>query len=493
MTSRKIKQTIEKRFSIRLVLLILIIQFAATGVYLTQIKGNFERDLNVNSELTVNLLSKMVEVPLGEFNIPEVNKIAEDFAKEPLVTSIKIKDKNDEVLVSFGQFDSNSLLIQKDVKSTVRDDEKIGKIEIGVSKQGMSAAFQSQLYISLMVTLLLASSVIFSIHMLFKIFVSRPLRVLSDFAKEQGKVEILENKFSDDEFGELSSMLVNMSRLITEHTNNLESQVELRTKELRDSNQNLTMALDQLKSTQDQLIHKSKLAALGQMSAGIAHEINNPLAVLSANTEQLKVYDLNNPKEVENFNKRVDKIVSMALRITNIVSGMRTFSRSDANQAFQRVPLRPIIEETLDIARIKFKNSKIKLEVGDLPDIELECKSLQISQVLINLLGNAFDAVQALPNPWVRLNVSQKDNFVEFQVKDSGSGLPPEVADRLLEPFFTTKEVGKGTGLGLSISFGIAQAHQGSLELDRTCENTCFVMRIPLTQPDSKMGPSTAA
>jgi C4-dicarboxylate-specific signal transduction histidine kinase len=128
----------------------------------------------------------------------------------------------------------------------------------------------------------------------------------------------------------------------------------------------------------------------------------------------------------------------------------------------------------------RFKNHGTELLIDEIPEnLSIECQSTQISQVLLNLLNNAFDAVQGLDSKSVRITIRDLGDRAEIRVADSGPGIPPEIAKKILEPFFTTKEVGKGTGLGLSISLGIVKSHAGTLILDSTKSHTEFVVTLP--------------
>lgn len=228
----------------------------------------------------------------------------------------------------------------------------------------------------------------------------------------------------------------------------------------------------------------SKMAALGEMAGGIAHEINNPLsAILTLSTRLEKSMLEGNPIEPEHLKKAVSHITKTCKRIAKIIEGLGTFSRDGTNDPFRPAQVKTIIEDTLSLCYEKFKSNGIALSISRVAnDLEIECKSTQISQILLNLLNNAFDAVQGLPEKWVNLEVIDLPDHVELRVVDSGSGIPEEVKEKMFQPFYTTKEIGKGTGLGLSISLGIAEVHRGTLTLDETSKNTCFKIELPKKQ-----------
>lgn len=253
----------------------------------------------------------------------------------------------------------------------------------------------------------------------------------------------------------------------------LEWQVSARTEELRLKNKELARR-------QQKLIQSSKMSALGEMAAGVAHEINNPLAVLHLRAEQMKELLESADLDRALMTEMTTDSAKMVSRIAKIVKGLKSFARDGGSDPLQSAPIEAIVNETLDLCKERFKNNNTALEIV-IPEtpINIQCRPTQISQVLLNLLNNAFDAVQRLSEKWVRLEVVDRPKFIEVMVTDSGHGIPVEIADRIMQPFFTTKEAGKGTGLGLSISREIIQAHGGQLVLAGDKPNTQFVILLP--------------
>jgi len=229
-----------------------------------------------------------------------------------------------------------------------------------------------------------------------------------------------------------------------------------------------------------QIVSTSKLSALGEMAGGVAHEINNPLTVIDGNIYKLRLTLASatpNPDVVE---KSINTIEGMSHRIAKIVRGLRSFSRDGSNDPYEITPVNSIIEDTLPLCQAKFIQASVELKVSELPDfLFAQCRATEISQVLLNLLNNAFDAIQDQQEKWVKIEAVEEGRFVIIKVTDSGLGISKEVQGKMLQPFFTTKPVGKGTGLGLSISIGIVKAHQGILEIDNNSKNTCFVIKLP--------------
>ncbi|KHD89985.1 MAG: histidine kinase [Bdellovibrio sp. ArHS] len=239
----------------------------------------------------------------------------------------------------------------------------------------------------------------------------------------------------------------------------------------------------QIADAKAKLISSTKMAALGEMSGGIAHEINNPLTVIQARAFQLTQMVEHEKLDAEKIKTAAESISRTADKIARIIKSLRSFAREGSDDPFEIVPVKKIVDETLEFCRTRFYNHGVEVEVPEIdPELEVECRLVQIEQVLLNLLNNSFDAVALLDEKWIRIEVKETDDTVEFHVIDSGQGIPEEIADQVMRAFFTTKEAGKGTGLGLSIAAGIIKKHKGSLTLNRHAKNTTFVVSLPRTQ-----------
>lgn len=139
-----------------------------------------------------------------------------------------------------------------------------------------------------------------------------------------------------------------------------------------------------------------------------------------------------------------------------------------------------ILDETLDLCRSKITEKGVELRISAPDDsLSIDCRSYEISQVLLSLIYNSLDAVEKLAQKWIEIRVEEMGDEVIIKVTDSGKGIPVEIREKIMQPFFTTKEIGKASGLGLSVSNGIIQAHGGVLCLDPSSSNTCFVIRLP--------------
>jgi C4-dicarboxylate-specific signal transduction histidine kinase len=240
------------------------------------------------------------------------------------------------------------------------------------------------------------------------------------------------------------------------------------------------LAEEKIKHQEAQMITTAKMSALGEMAAGIAHEINNPLAIISASAERLHFLVELEKLSPEKACELSRKITGTVGRIAKIISGLRSFARQGAKDQFNAVHVQTIVDDTLSFCQERLRHASIQLNVRiEPPDLAIMCRPAEISQVLLNLLNNAHDALHDQPVREIEIGAAIISDATEIWVKDSGSGIPPEVRSKIMQPFFTTKDIGKGTGLGLSISSGIAAAHGGSLRLDESSPQTRFVVRLP--------------
>jgi C4-dicarboxylate-specific signal transduction histidine kinase len=223
-------------------------------------------------------------------------------------------------------------------------------------------------------------------------------------------------------------------------------------------------------------VQNAKLASLGEMSASIAHEINNPLAVISGMAQLLT----KSVSDVEKTKDRLDRISRSVERISTIVNGLRKFSRSSSSGDKKPHSLLGILTEAAQLVELKSTKFDTKVAMNVVADGTILCDEVEIEQVIINLMNNAIDAVRDKDERWVAVEVFRVADEIALRVIDSGKGIPKNIADKIFEPFFTTKIVGDGTGLGLSIAKGIVEDHGGTMSIIQDCPNTCFEVRFPM-------------
>jgi two-component system NtrC family sensor kinase len=284
--------------------------------------------------------------------------------------------------------------------------------------------------------------------------------------------------------------------------------------ELTRRNAELTALNEKLSMAQQQLLQSEKLASIGQLAAGLAHEINNPIGYIFSNFGTLETYIANLLKmlavyegvepelaasgSLENIKKMreqieldflkedVHSLMSESkegiLRVRKIVQDLKDFSRIDASQEWKRSNLHDGIDSTLNIVNneVKYKADLVK-EYGDIP--EIDCLPSQINQVILNLVVNAAHAIQGNRGK-ITIRTGGADDLVWIEVADSGTGIAQENMTRIFDPFFTTKPVGQGTGLGLSLSYGIIQKHRGEIRVtSQVGKGTTFRVILPVSQP----------
>ncbi len=238
----------------------------------------------------------------------------------------------------------------------------------------------------------------------------------------------------------------------------------------------------QLAAARARALYSDLFSALGMTAGNIAHEINNPLAIIHPSASDLIESATDATISQDGIARAASRIKNTANRITKIVKSLRQISRDGSADPFQRASVSVIIDQTLELCKERFRAHSVSLDIPVVdPNLHVLYREVQIAQVLLNLLQNAFDAVVDLPsNKWVRISVIPQPASVVFSVIDSGPGVPPDLQQRIMVPFFTTKPVGRGTGLGLSLSKAIVEEHGGQLQLSQSDQHTCFSFSVPL-------------
>ena len=233
---------------------------------------------------------------------------------------------------------------------------------------------------------------------------------------------------------------------------------------------------------QIQLTEAERLSSLGQMAGGVAHEINNPLAIIKGKATVIRRKLESQNIDLGNNLRDFDLIESTVDRIAKIIKGLKNYSRNAENDPFETVNAQALISDTLELCNNKLSSRSIQIKINCNENQIVECRPAQISQILLNLISNSIDAIESLDKKWIEINVSEFNNSVIFAISDSGTGINPSIVEKMMNPFYTTKPVGKGTGLGLSISKGIADVHGGSLKYMPNQQHTTFVLDLPTKQ-----------
>ena len=227
-------------------------------------------------------------------------------------------------------------------------------------------------------------------------------------------------------------------------------------------------------------LYAEKMASLGKLAAGIAHELGNPAASINAWLDVIEATRERGHLDVEFFTKMIPKVRKDATRIRDIIRGMLAYARDGSRDPFQQENPLLLVNQMVDSCAYKLRSSNVSIQVNaPNPYLSLECRSTEISQMLVVFILNACDAVHGLDDKWIRIDIEDASGGVDFRITDSGLGIAPDIADQIFNPFFTTKPVGMGTGLGLSIAKSIIDNHQGAIRIDQDCPNTSFVVSLP--------------
>ncbi|MCM2348781.1 MAG: HAMP domain-containing histidine kinase [Bacteriovoracaceae bacterium] len=295
-------------------------------------------------------------------------------------------------------------------------------------------------------------------------------RVLKCFLESGKPEEIME--IDSDELGPDNWYMVNLKRISVPECGIIAVILPIN---------ELVKAKNDLRIHKARAMYASKLASLGELSAGIAHEVNNPLTIIEGAASLIKVILTERPMDEKALEKSADKIIETSHRIAKIIKGLRMLSKDAEEEPFDNISFFSIVEPSLEICKNKLLTQNIKLTVfNQESDVDLFGNEIQLGQVMMNLVSNAIDAVSGTDSSrWIEIHYKPSFDWVDIDVIDSGTGIPSEIVTKIMDPFFTTKETHQGTGLGLSISKKIIESHNGSLMLLTDAKNTTFRIRLP--------------
>lgn len=404
----------------------------------------------------------------------------------PGIRYVEVTDNMNRQIISLGiPVKSNILSVSYPLEyRTSVSNINLGKILVVATLDDVYQKIYVKIFLIFITQFLKTLIVTILIYFAIKKILIRPLLLTAqhvenlDFRKEAQALVVQRNQKAlvEDELDVLVKSVNHMQQSLFqsyEELNNFNSHLEEKVKA------NTAVIIEQ----RGKLEYTTKMSALGEMAGGIAHEINTPLTVIQLSAEQLLENlrgDSDVPKEITVG--ALQRIVKTVTRISKIISGLRSFARDSKDDPMIPFSVSEIVEDTFSLCREKLSHNSIDLKYIFEKDVMINCRPIELSQVLLNLLNNAYDAIQAYPEKWITVELTTVDNMAHLSVLDCGSGIPNDIQEKIMQPFFTTKDVGKGTGLGLSISKGIVEAHGGKIVIDNHSVNTKITISLPLAK-----------
>lgn len=530
---------------IEAILLVLLISMTLNYLRTTNYDSLEKRALT-----TATLFSTTTKDAVLSYDLASLEAFVEEVLKNPDLSYARVLGPNQEVFAEAGNPTSLQRSFQQDTQVELIDDGVFdiaaeireadvlyGRVEIGIEIesiiQTIAEAEQRSISIAAIEMLLVA---LFSFAL--GTYLTKQLQVLVDATKTiaVGKLDIKIPVKGNDELATVSkafnAMAENLSTTsarrdlfeskLKELNQTLEDRVEQRTKIIKDKNQKLELVNKQMQDTQLKLMQSDKMASVGILAAGVAHEINNPMSFIISNVETLEEYTQKLQQLIEQYDsilaeqdmtdsvtskiQTAQKSIDLAFihqdlptllqdtkegtaRIKEIVKGLKDFSHTDTENNYDFCNLNDCINTTLKVAHNELKyHCKIITSLADIPDVY--CARGQIQQVLLNLIINASHAIKK--QGIIEIKTSSDINQVYIQVKDNGSGIPKDQLEKLFDPFYTTKPIGEGTGLGLAISYGIIEEHQGKITVkSQVGKGTIFTICLPIKAKSTSKNKAT--
>ncbi len=452
--------------------------------YLQEIKI-LKKSLN----LVENGYTKSLGTSLWELNDLQTQTLLDGIISIPGIEYASIT-YNNHVIAKAGSISTNN--IQKTIELNHLDKNGemtiLGNLVVSASEDFVRNKIYNRIWVIFITQFLKILLVSFLIYLSVQKLITRHLIHISNYVKNID-LNTLENPLTirrkkqtlvkNNTLDELD-VLVDSINIMREKLNRSYFDLNNLNKELEDKVEIKTLLI--LEHTK-LLEYSSRMSSLGEMAGGIAHEINNPIMIIGASSKLLrKNLQLDFPTSAKNISY-LDKIDRTIDRITKIIRGLLDLSRDATNEEMTEFKFNDLLNDVLSISGEKIRTKGISLEI-DLEDTTFHTKikgrRIQISQVFLNLFHNSYDALEGASNCWIEIKCQIINNFYIIHFTDSGSGIPKNIQDKIMQPFFTTKDVGKGTGLGLSLSMTIIKSHGGEFKINNESKNTSFIISLPI-------------
>lgn len=526
--------------AIEAVLLVFLVSTVLRYMQNTNEEGLIQR-----AETVASLFATTSKDAVLSYDLASLETFSSEVMKNPGMVYARVIGPDDALFAEAGdkqqlskRFKADSTLqkVTGSVFNSYADIEEsgivYGRVEVGISTQSIDVAIAEAQQLSAIIAVIEMCLVALFSYFLGA-YLTGQLKSLRHAARSisKGELNVEVPIKGKDEIAEVASafnrMVVNLKafrskrdeheKALQELNQSLEDRVARRTATLEEKHRELSCAYEKIKKAQAQLLQSEKMASVGQLAAGVAHEINNPVGFVSSNLESLQGYitlyqtlleqyaaylnsndegerariageirQLSEEEDVDFVHEDITALLSDSIegatRVRDIVQGLKDFSHVD-NSERQLTDINKCIESTLKMANNELKyRCEVKTDLQSLPDIP--CNPGQLNQVLLNLVVNASHAIE--DKGVIDITTQHCGEHVEIRIKDNGKGISQENIDKLFDPFFTTKPVGQGTGLGLAIVYGIIQDHAGDILVESEVGvGTQFLIRLPVVAAEA--------
>ncbi|MBL7546197.1 MAG: GHKL domain-containing protein [Bdellovibrionaceae bacterium] len=475
--------SLSQRISVYLFFVVCVSTFVMNSTFFIVLQNQSEDQFNLQTTEILSNINRYYQIPVWNLDYHGIITVTDTWLQTRSgVLAIRVTDEASNLIVQktkenklFDLLLKQPHTILKKEKITHDNRQHIGFVEVIFSNADIVEQNNFTYIKSILGSLIFAFILSLVSNHFLSLFLHRPLQNLisgtqaarnSNYTIRVPEDAVGEIGMLASEFNKTMNAIQDRDQRLLEHNNQLEEIIRLRTIELDKQRANM--------------INSARLAALGEFSAGMSHEINNPLAVIIGKATILRTF-VGKGLIAPEYEIHFIKITEMCDRISKIIKNLRAYARDGSNDPFDSFELNRFLSDIGELTRLKLDKKAINFRMQNHSSLlKIYGKEIPLSQVIINLINNSADAVENAMDKWVELTISDKDGHIVFSVKDSGQGIPEDVQKKMMTPFFTTKIIGKGTGLGLSISKGIIEEHKGELIYSIESGNTEFIVRLPI-------------